>query len=148
MIPRAIEAAIGGAPFEIFGDDYPTPDGTCLRDYIHVDRPGRRARPRARVGSKRGGASAAYNLGTGRPLSVREVIDAVERVTGRAGAVTLGAAAAGRSGGALSRRPRGRDGAGLGAAAAPDLETIVGDAWRWHRDASARFYRADGAARR
>ena len=43
VIPRAFEAAAGGAPFEIFGEDYPTPDGTCLRDYIHVDRSGGRA---------------------------------------------------------------------------------------------------------
>ncbi len=50
LIPRAIEAATGGPGLQVFGDDYPTPDGTCLRDYIHVTRSGRRARQGARGG--------------------------------------------------------------------------------------------------
>ncbi|MFI5179247.1 MAG: UDP-glucose 4-epimerase GalE, partial [Vicinamibacterales bacterium] len=82
VIPRAIEAATGGPGLQVFGDDYPTPDGTCLRDYIHVsDLAAAHLRALDRLAS--GGASSAYNLGTGRPHSVREVIDAVQRVTKR-----------------------------------------------------------------
>src|SRR4051795_13189734 len=82
VIPRAFEAAIAGAPMYIFGEDYPTPDGTCLRDYIHVTDLAD-AHIRALVHLEKGGASGSYNAGTERPSSVREVIDTVERVTGK-----------------------------------------------------------------
>jgi UDP-glucose-4-epimerase GalE len=82
LIPLAIAAAGDGAPLRVFGDDYPTPDGTCLRDYIHVSDLAD-AHVLALDRLQGGGASAAYNLGNGRPTSVRQVIDAVERVTGR-----------------------------------------------------------------
>ena len=82
VIPRALEAASGGPPIDIFGDDYPTPDGTCLRDYIHVADLAE-AHIRALAWLEKGGASGAYNVGTERPSSVRDVIAAVERVTGR-----------------------------------------------------------------
>jgi UDP-glucose-4-epimerase GalE len=83
VIPRAFEAASGGEPLQVFGEDYPTPDGTCLRDYIHVSDLAE-AHLRALDRLEQGGASATYNVGTERPSSVREVIAAVERVTGRA----------------------------------------------------------------
>ena len=82
LIPRAIEAATGGRGLQVFGDDYPTPDGTCLRDYIHVADLAD-AHVRALDVMVETGQSGAYNLGTGEPHSVREVIDTVERVTGR-----------------------------------------------------------------
>src|SRR5688500_16661481 len=82
VIPRAFEAANGGAPFQIFGEDYPTPDGTCLRDYVHVtDLADGHVRALQRL--EAGGASATYNLGTEQPSSVREVLAAVERAVGR-----------------------------------------------------------------
>jgi UDP-glucose-4-epimerase GalE len=130
VIPRAIEAALGGAPLRIFGEDYPTPDGTCLRDYIHVcdlaD-----AHVRALDWLTHGGASATYNVGTERPTSVRDIVAAVERATGRrvtrqsaprrsGDPATLYASAA-RIRGDLGWTP-----------ARADIETIVGDAWRWH----------------
>jgi len=130
VIPRAIEAAGGGPPIDVFGEDYPTPDGTCLRDYIHVmdlaD-----AHLRALAWLQDGGASGSYNAGTERPTSVKDVIDAVEKVTGLP--------VARRS---ASRRPG--DPAILYASAErirrdlgwvpqrPALETIVADAWNWH----------------
>ena len=83
LVPRALMAAAGELPqFEIFGDDYDTPDGTCIRDYIHVtDLAG------AHVAAVRhllaGRPSQAINVGTGRGYSVREVVDTVKRVTGR-----------------------------------------------------------------
>ena len=116
LIPRAIDAATGGRGLQVFGDDYPTPDGTCLRDYIHVVRSRRRARPGARGASSQTGTSGAYNLGTGTPHSVREVIDAVERVTGAPVPWTLGAAPSRRSRGALRGAAQGAGRAALDAA--------------------------------
>ena len=82
LIPRAILAALGRLDeLAIFGDDYPTPDGTAVRDYVHVT-----DLADAHVAAARhllgGGDGLAVNLGTGRGFSVREVVDAVERVTG------------------------------------------------------------------
>ena len=82
LIPLALAATRGGTPLKVFGDDYPTPDGTCLRDYIHVSDLAD-AHVLALRHLRAGGASASYNLGNGRPTSVRQVIEAVERVTGR-----------------------------------------------------------------
>jgi UDP-glucose-4-epimerase GalE len=132
LIPRAIEAATGGRGLQVFGDDYPTPDGTCLRDYIHVTDLAD-AHLKALEAIAGAGKSGAYNLGTGHPHSVRDVIDTVARVTGRQVPWTLG-----------PRRPG--DPAVLYAAAQKartelhwtpklgDLETIVRTAWAWHRD--------------
>ena len=130
VIPRAIDAATGGAGLQVFGDDYPTPDGTCLRDYIHVSDLAD-VHVRALDAIAEAGKSGAYNLGTGRPHSVREVIASVERVTGRAVPWTL-----------APRRPC--DPAVLYAAPHKaqtelhwtprfaDLDTIVRTAWNWH----------------
>jgi UDP-glucose-4-epimerase GalE len=130
VIPRAIEAARGGPPIDIFGEDYPTPDGTCLRDYIHVTDLAD-AHLRALAWLQDGGASGTYNAGTERPSSVKDVIAAVERATGMT----------------VARRPaprRAGDPAILYASAErirrdlgwvpqrPDLDAIVADAWRWH----------------
>lgn len=83
LIPRALLAAFGQLPLlEVFGSDLPTPDGTCVRDYIHVTDLAR-AHVMAAAYLIAGGASTRLNLGTGRGTSVREVLDAIERVTGR-----------------------------------------------------------------
>src|SRR5579863_2766487 len=83
LIPRVLRAALGrGDPVEIFGTDYPTPDGTAIRDYIHVSDLAE-AHLRALGHLAAGGDSVALNLGTGRGHSVREVIAAVERIGGR-----------------------------------------------------------------
>ena len=137
LIPRAIHAATGGEGLQVFGDDYPTPDGTCLRDYVHVvdlaD-----AHVKALEALAETGRSTAYNLGTGTPHSVREVIDSVERVTGRRVPWTLGprragdpavlyaAAAQGAGGTALEAAIRGprldrRDGLALASAPSPRI---------------------------
>jgi UDP-glucose-4-epimerase GalE len=82
LIPSAFEAIHGERPaLEIFGEDYPTPDGTCVRDYIHVNDLAE-AHVRGLEYLERG-SSTAMNLGTGRGNSVREVISTIERVTGR-----------------------------------------------------------------
>jgi UDP-glucose 4-epimerase len=81
LIPLAIAAAAGTGPaLKVFGDDYPTPDGTCLRDYVHVDDLSR-AHIAAFDKLRAPGTGLFYNLGTGTP-SVLEIIRAVEAVTG------------------------------------------------------------------
>jgi UDP-glucose-4-epimerase GalE len=131
LIPRAIEAATGGRGLHVFGDDYPTPDGTCLRDYIHVTDLAD-AHVRALDALVETAKSGVYNLGTGRPSSVKEIINTVERVCRRQVPWTL-----------APRRPG--DPAILYASAHKaqtelhwtprfsDLDTIVGTAWTWHR---------------
>jgi UDP-arabinose 4-epimerase len=83
LVPRAIQAALGQLPeLQIFGGDYPTPDGTAIRDYIHVTDLAE-AHVLALQHLMGGGRSEALNLGTGKGYSVREVIRMVESVTGR-----------------------------------------------------------------
>ena len=81
LIPRAIDAALGRDTFAIFGLDYPTPDGTCLRDYVHVTDLAS-AHILALESLRAGGPSASYTLGNGKALSVRDVLESIERVTG------------------------------------------------------------------
>ena len=82
LIPLAIDAALGGRGLDIFGTDYPTPDGTAIRDYIHVDDLAD-AHLAALERLAGGTTEIAVNLGTGRGHSVRSVIAAVEKVSGR-----------------------------------------------------------------
>lgn len=83
LIPLALAATRnGGAPLKIFGDDYPTPDGTCVRDYIHVNDLAE-AHVLALHRLADGGESLAVNLGTGQGYSVQEIVRSVEEVTGR-----------------------------------------------------------------
>ncbi len=81
LIPLAIAAARGGNELKVFGQDYPTPDGTCLRDYVHVADLAS-AHVLALAALEQGARTTQYNVGTGRPWSVREVIDTVGRVVG------------------------------------------------------------------
>ncbi len=83
IIPRLLMAAQGIIEqFQMFGDDYPTPDGSCIRDYIHVDDLAQ-GHVRALHHILNGGASNAYNLGLGHGYSVRELISACETLTGQ-----------------------------------------------------------------
>ena len=130
VIPRAFEAATGGSAIEIFGEDYPTPDGTCLRDYIHVTDLAD-AHVRALVRLQQGGGSATYNVGTERPSSVKDVVASVERVTGRAVARRPAPRRPGDPAVLYASAKRIREDLGW-TPARPDLDTIVADAWRWH----------------
>ncbi len=139
IIPRAIDAATGGPGLTVFGDDYPTPDGTCLRDYIHVaDLADAHVRALEVVAGA--GRSAAYNLGTGHPHSVLEIIAAVERVSGKKVPWTLGPRRAGDPAVLYAAPDKARVELGW-VARFPDLQAIVGTAWEWHR-AHPRGYRA------
>ena len=138
LIPRAFEAASGGAALDIWGDDYPTPDGTCLRDYVHVTDLAD-AHVRALGHLRSGGASTTFIVGSERPSSVREVVAAVERVTGRTVARRSGPRRPGDPTTLYASAARVRDALGW-TPRYPELDTIVSHAWRWHetRQASGR----------
>ncbi|MEI6861120.1 MAG: UDP-glucose 4-epimerase GalE [Verrucomicrobiota bacterium] len=131
VIPLAIAAAAGRKPaLSVFGKDYPTPDGTCLRDYIHVDD---LSRAHIAVFEQLATPKAAlfYNLGTGTPTSVLEVIRAVEKVTGKRVPHTFAPRRAGDphelyADSAKARRELGWQ------IKFPDIESIVATAWKWH----------------
>jgi UDP-glucose 4-epimerase len=94
LIPLLLRAVATGQPITIFGNDYATPDGTCIRDYIHVsDLAG--AHIVALESLLAGGPSGAFNVGTGKGQSVLEVLRAVEEVTGRKVPHTIGPRRAG-----------------------------------------------------
>ncbi len=81
LIPLVLQVALGQRrDIKVFGTDYPTPDGTCVRDYVHVE--DLATAHRAAVETATPGTFRAFNVGTGRGVSVREVIDAARRVTG------------------------------------------------------------------
>jgi UDP-glucose-4-epimerase GalE len=131
LIPRVLMAADGMLPrIDVFGTDYPTPDGTCLRDYIHVADLAD-GHVRALDYLQRGGGSTAINLGTGRAFSVREVIAAAARVTGRRIPVHEDARRAGDPPVLVADATRARTLLGF-APRFTEIEPIVETAWRWH----------------
>lgn len=130
LIPRALDAARGGPPFELYGEDYPTPDGTCIRDYVHVtDLADAHVRALGRLLAD--GASATYNVGTEQPSSVREVLRAVERVTGRPVPCRVSPRRAGDPAALYASAARIRTELGW-VPQRTGLDAIVADAWRWH----------------
>lgn len=131
LIPRAMFAALGDIKdFQIYGSDYPTPDGSPIRDYIHVNdlAAGHVSAVRRLLG---GAPSGKFNLGIGQGYSVKEVIAEIERITGRPVPHSVGPrragdppsliADAGRARQVLDFQPRWSN-----------LQTIVDTAWRWH----------------
>jgi len=130
LIPVVLEVAAGKLPaVELYGVDYPTPDGTCIRDYVHVSDLSQ-AHARALERTRKG--SAIYNVGNGQGFSNGEVIETARRVTGhpipvreaprREGDPALLVASASKIKDELGWEPR-----------YPDLERIIGSAWRWHQ---------------
>jgi len=131
LIPLALQAAAGRRPdVQIFGTDYPTPDGTCIRDYIHVSDLARahlvalQALMAGRIESQ------ALNLGTGGGYSVRQVIDGVRRITGRPFTVRESARRPGDPAELVASVDRARELLGWSAVQS-DLDTIVASAWKW-----------------
>lgn len=134
LIPLAIAAAMGGEPLTVSGRDHGTPDGTCVRDYVHVDDLAE-AHVLALEALWDGARSTVFNLGTGLGHSVAEVIATVAAVVGQDVPTREGARRAGDVA-RLVADPR-RSAAELGwVPRSSGLRTIVEDAWRWHR---ARF---------
>jgi UDP-glucose 4-epimerase len=130
IIPRAIAAVRGGEGLTVFGDDYPTEDGTCTRDYVHVcDLADAHLAALRRL--EGGGPSGRFNLGSGQGMTVKQVLDAVGRVAGRPVPYTMGprrpgdparlVASSGLARNELGWTPR------LG-----ELDAIVRTAWTWH----------------
>ncbi|HTS78580.1 MAG TPA: UDP-glucose 4-epimerase GalE [Bryobacteraceae bacterium] len=127
LIPLLFRAIRSGEPIQIFGDDYPTPDGTCIRDYIHVADLAQ-AHIAALDHLMQGGSSDAFNVGTGCGQSVFEVMRAVEKVTGRKVPFTIAARREGDAAELVADSTRLR--ASLGwEPRRSDLESIVRDAW-------------------
>jgi len=131
LIPRAIAAAAGGAGLTLFGEDYPTPDGTCIRDFVHVSDLAA-AHLAARRALESGAPSSAYNLGNGQGSSVRQVIDAVARVTGRPVPHTIGPRRPGDPARLVASSERARRDLHWAPRVA-DLDVIVRTAWAWHQ---------------
>jgi len=131
LIPLAIAAAQGLRPaLTVFGTDYNTPDGTCLRDYIHVDDLSRAhiaVFPQLAEPSK----LVHYNLGTGIPASVLEVINAVEEVTGLKVPHTFGERRAGDADAAYADSRKAKEELGW-VPEYMDVKSIVATAWKWH----------------
>ena len=138
LIPRAIDAAFGRDTFQVFGDDYDTPDGTCLRDFVHVTDLAS-AHLLALAALREGAASTQYNLGNGKPTSVRAVIESVERVAGRRVPHTIGPRRPGDPGVLFASSERIRRELGW-APEFEDVDVIVGTASRW-REAHPQGYR-------
>jgi UDP-glucose-4-epimerase GalE len=131
LIPLVIGAAQGiRPPVRIFGTDYPTADGTAIRDYVHVMDLGD-AHLRALDRLRNGTPSQAINLGTGRGHSVKEVVDTVARVSGRRVPAEESARRAGDPPELVAAPARAREVLGWTCQYA-DLETIVRHAWTWH----------------
>jgi UDP-glucose 4-epimerase len=136
LIPTVLRAAESGTPLTIFGDDYPTPDGTCIRDYIHVadlaDAHLRAIEATAPDDPRTADGALICNLGNGGGFSNREVVAAAEAVVGRSIPFTVGprragdppvlVAAADRAAEVLGWRPK-----------RPTLEEMVGSAWAWRQ---------------
>jgi UDP-glucose 4-epimerase len=132
LIPRVLDAALdGGRPINVFGTDYPTADGTCIRDYIHVTDLAR-AHVLALEHLRSRGESGVFNLGRGRGYSVMEIMEHAGRVTGRdipflvserrPGDASVLIASNRKAADTLGWKPR-----------HSSLENILSSAWKWHR---------------
>lgn len=128
LIPLVLRVALGQSPsVKIFGDDYDTADGSCVRDYVHVV-----DLAEAHLQALERGATGAMNLGTGRGFSVKEVVESCRRVTGhpipailsprRPGDPGRLVASAEQAGQVLGWKPR-----------FTEIDTIIASAWRWHQ---------------
>ncbi|MFI2710803.1 UDP-glucose 4-epimerase GalE [Micromonospora sp. NPDC018662] len=132
LIPTALQAALERrGDLTIHGADYPTRDGTCVRDYIHVLDLARAVELALR--RNRPGRHAVYNLGTGTGATNREVVEMVQQVTGRSFAVAYGARRPGDPHTLLAANERARRHLGWEPLCS-SLDRIVEDAWRFHRD--------------
>jgi len=133
LIPLILQVPLGKRDhITIFGDDYPTPDGTCLRDYIHVidlaD-----AHILALKYLREGGASNVFNLGNGQGFSVKEMIIAAEKVTGQKIKTEMGTRRAGDPAQLIASSDKARKILGWTPQFA-DVEKIISTAWTWHKN--------------
>lgn len=131
LIPIVLQAALGQRPHvEIYGTDYPTPDGTCVRDYIHVE--DLAEAHRLALEKVEPGQGLAYNVGIGKGYSVREVVRVAEEVTGKRIAVKEGPRRAGDPPALVAASDKIRRELGWEPRYA-ELRPIVVTAWTWHK---------------
>lgn len=135
IIPLVLDAASGKrSDIRVFGTDYPTPDGSCIRDYIHVTDLAD-AHVRALHYLEEGGTGDFFNLGNSIGTSVLEVVDSVKRVTGKDFTVTLAERRPGDPAKLVGSSEKARKALGWEPKLA-DIDTIVKHAWNWHENAS------------
>jgi UDP-glucose-4-epimerase GalE len=134
LVPLALNAVVDSRPITVFGDDYPTPDGTCIRDFVHVNdlADGHVSALRA---LEAGAPSTAYNLGSGRGTSIRELLGAVERVTGRPVPHQMGPRRPGDPAQLVASSDRARRELGW-SPAFREIDAIVQTAWHWRQTMS------------
>lgn len=132
LIPLVLDAAIGKREnIKIFGTDYPTPDGTCVRDYVHVEDLAS-AHLLALKHLLNNGESKQYNLGNGKGFSVREVIEAVKKVTGKEFTVVEDLRRPGDPPVLVATSEKIKNELGW-TPKYTDIEAIVASAWKWHQ---------------
>ncbi|WP_159015896.1 UDP-glucose 4-epimerase GalE [Cognatiluteimonas profundi] len=132
LIPNVLRAALGSGPaLKVFGDDYPTPDGTCVRDYVHVDDLAQAHQLALAYLDDNAGAHA-FNLGNGHGFSVREVIAAAQAVSGQEIGYTVEPRRPGDPSVLVASSEKARRVLGWSPAYTA-LEPIIASAWRWHR---------------
>lgn len=133
LIPIILQTALGQREhISIFGDDYPTEDGTCIRDYVHVldliD-----AHLLALDYLAKGGNSDIFNLGSSQGFSVKEMIDAAREVTGKEIPAKIGPRRAGDPAVLIASSAKAKEVLGWNPSRT-DMKDIIGDAWRWHQN--------------
>jgi UDP-glucose-4-epimerase GalE len=133
LIPRLLDAALDRRqPVRVYGTDYPTPDGTCIRDYIHVnDLAGAHVQALEHLAA--GGSSGVFNLGQGRGYSVMEVIGKVQEITGRPLVVQKAARRPGDAAVLIASNQKALQQLGWSPRHS-DLDNIIASAWKWHRN--------------
>jgi UDP-glucose 4-epimerase len=132
LIPLVIKAALNGTSVPVFGTDYPTPDGTCIRDYIHItDLAQAHILALKKLEQKR--ISGIYNLGNENGFSVREVIETVGKISDREILSVDSSRRPGDPARLVASSKKIREELGW-APDFPDLETIVETAWKWHKN--------------
>jgi UDP-glucose 4-epimerase len=130
IIPNVIKAALANKPFTLFGDDYKTPDGTCVRDYIHVmDLV--EAHVLALNKLEKDSGAFAYNVGTGKGFSNKEVIEIVKKVSQLDPQITISPRRSGDADTLIADPTKIQAELGFSPKYS-DLETIVKSAWEWH----------------
>lgn len=128
LIPNVLNVALGKKDaVEVYGDDYPTPDGTCIRDYIHLE-----DLASAHILALERDALGAYNLGTGQGVSVKEIVETCRRVTGHPIPVKMCPRRAGDPPALYASGQKARMVMGWNPTHS-DIETIVHDAWAFHQ---------------
>ncbi|SFL85707.1 UDP-glucose 4-epimerase GalE [Salibacterium qingdaonense] len=132
LVPIILQTALGQREsVTIFGDDYPTRDGTCIRDYVHVEDL-ISAHLQALEHLKKGGESDVFNLGSSEGFSVKEMIEAAEKITGGSIPVQNGERRAGDPSRLIASSEKARSILGWNPVRTK-LETVIRDAWNWHR---------------